>query len=112
MNSCRHSGHVTESSGCRWTTTPMPFGVSGGWFRMSVRQLIQHRIEEGRLPRERTIELWHSPGFGQPCDGCGAAITTAETMCLICGDDWRAFRFHRGCFEVWDAERSLGQHDK
>ena len=77
-----------------------------------VRQLIRHRIEEGRLPRERTIELWQSPGFGQTCDGCGATITTAETMCLICGDDWRAIRFHRGCFEAWDAERSLGQHDQ
>jgi hypothetical protein len=72
-----------------------------------VRQLIRHRIEEGRLPRERTIELWHGPGFGQTCDGCGQAIAVNESMSLICAEDWQALRFHHECFEAWDAERTI-----
>src|SRR4029434_4185263 len=56
------------------------------------RQLIRDRIEKGSLPRDRTIELWHAPGFGQTCDGCGLAITTTDWMCLICADDWRTIR--------------------
>jgi hypothetical protein len=72
-----------------------------------VRQLIRHRIEDGSLPRDRTIELWHGGGYGfsQTCDGCGLTITTADRMSLLCADDWRALRFHADCFQVWDAER-------
>jgi hypothetical protein len=69
------------------------------------RQLIRERIEEGSLPRDRTIELWHAPGFGQTCDGCGFAITTTDWMCLICADDWRAIRLHEECFVLWQDER-------
>jgi hypothetical protein len=50
--------------------------------------------DAGSLPRDRTIELWHGPGFGQTCDGCGLAITATEWMCLMCADDWRAIRLH------------------
>jgi hypothetical protein len=71
----------------------------------AVRHLIRHRIEDGHLPRDRTIELWHGDGFGHTCDGCGLTIATADRMSLICADDWRAFRFHVDCFQVWDAER-------
>jgi hypothetical protein len=73
----------------------------------AVRQLIRHRIDNGRLPRDHTIELWHGDGygFGQTCDGCGLTITTADRMSLLCADAWRALRFHADCFQVWDAER-------
>jgi len=70
-----------------------------------VRQRIRHRIEDGRLPRDRTIELWRGAGFGHTCDGCGLTITTADRMSLICADDWRAVRFHVECFQIWDTER-------
>jgi hypothetical protein len=69
------------------------------------RQLIRDRIEKGSLPRDRTIELWQAPGFGQTCDGCGLAITTTDWMCLICADDWRAIRLHEECFVLWQDER-------
>jgi hypothetical protein len=71
----------------------------------AVRQLIRHLLEDGRLPRDRTIELWQGDSFGHTCDGCGLAIATADKMSLICADDWRAFRFHVDCFQVWDSER-------
>lgn len=73
-----------------------------------VRQLIRLRLQAGQLPRDRTIELWHGPGFGQTCDGCGQAIRTADKMCLLCADDWTVVRLHEGCFAVWDEERRAG----
>jgi hypothetical protein len=72
-----------------------------------VRQLIRRRIEDGRLPLARTIELWHGPGLGQTCDGCGLPIVMADVMSLLCTDDWRAIHFHKDCFLVWTAEKQL-----
>jgi len=71
-----------------------------------VRQLIRYRIEDGRLPRERTIELWHGAGFGQICDGCDLPISTNDGMTLLCSEDWKAIRFHDDCFHAWNAERA------
>jgi hypothetical protein len=76
----------------------------------AVRQLIRCGIEDGRLPRDRTIELWRGPGFDHTCDGCGTTITHADKMSLICADDWRALRFHGECFQVWDSERLVAPH--
>jgi len=71
-----------------------------------VRQLtIRQRLGAGLLPRERTIVLWEGSGFGQICDGCRAPIGTAETMWLLCADDWRAIRLHAQCFALWEEER-------
>jgi hypothetical protein len=70
-----------------------------------VRQLIRDRIDNGSLPCDRTIELWHGPGFGQTCDGCGLAITITDLMYLICADDWRAIRLHEDCFVLWEEEK-------
>jgi len=69
------------------------------------RQLIRQRIQAGQLPRDHTIELWQGPGFGQPCDGCGLAIMSANQMSLVCAEDWRLIRLHAACFALWDEER-------
>ena len=70
-----------------------------------VRQRIRRQIERGTLPRGRTIELWQTPGFGQTCDGCGLTITNADTMSLVCADDWKLIRLHGHCFNLWVEER-------
>jgi len=70
-----------------------------------VRQQIRQRIQAGQLPTDHTIELWHGPGLGKTCDGCGQAITMAERMNLLCAEDWRPIRLHAGCFALWDEER-------
>ena len=73
-----------------------------------LRQLIRLRIRDGRLPRVRTITLWHGRFFGsKACDGCGRTITTSDQMSLLCTDDWSAIRLHDECFQIWDAERQL-----
>lgn len=68
------------------------------------RLIIRQRLQGGRLPHEHTIELWHGPGFGQMCDGCGAPIAHADGMCLMCGEDWQAIRLHYDCFLLWEEE--------
>jgi len=58
-------------------------------------QLIRLRLQDGRLPHDRAVELSFAPGSGQVCDGCGAAITTHQTMMLrLDTEDWCEMRFH------------------
>src|SRR2546426_11590902 len=69
-------------------------------------QLIRLRLQDGRLPHDRAVELSFAPGSGQVCDGCGAAITTHQTMMLrLDTEDWCEMRFHDECFHIWDDER-------
>jgi hypothetical protein len=73
-----------------------------------VRQLIRQRIHDGRLPRDRVIELGYGSGVGQECDGCGTAIEPDQRMTVrICAGDWKTIRLHDDCFQIWDTERSL-----
>jgi len=71
-----------------------------------IRQLIQRRLWDGRLPHESLVELWCGPGTRQTCEGCGTPILPFETMTVrINAADWREMRFHLECFEIWDDER-------
>ena len=70
------------------------------------RQLIRLRLQDGRLPHDRAVELAFGPGSGQVCDGCGAAITMYQMMTLrLDAEDWSEIRFHDECFQIWDDER-------
>src|SRR3989442_13980093 len=52
-------------------------------------QLIRLRLQDGRLPPDRAVELSFAPGSGQVCDT----------------EDWCEMRFHDECFHIWDDER-------
>jgi hypothetical protein len=72
-----------------------------------LRRLIRQRIQDGRLPRHRVIELGFGSGVGQECDACGTAIESDQRMTVrISADDWRTLRLHHSCFEIWNAERA------
>jgi len=74
------------------------------------RQLIRLRLGDGRLPHDRAVELTSGPGSWQVCDGCGAAITTHQTMTLrLDAEDWSEIRLHDECFQIWDEERLKDQ---
>lgn len=45
-----------------------------------IRQLIQRRLWDGRLPYCNSIELSFGPGTGHNCDGCGTAIMLYRWM--------------------------------
>ena len=70
------------------------------------RQLIRLRLQDGRLPHDRAVELAFGPGAGQVCDACGAAVTAHQTMTLrLDAEDWSEIRLHDECFQIWDEER-------
>jgi len=74
----------------------------------ALRQLIRQRIQDGRLPRDDTLELAHGHGIGQVCDGCGAEIARDQSMTVrIDRTNYRTIRLHDECFRIWDAERLL-----
>lgn len=71
-----------------------------------IRQLIQRRLWDGRLPYKACLELSLGPGTGHDCDGCGSVIASHQLMSIrMDGDKWREMRFHEECFEIWDDER-------
>jgi hypothetical protein len=75
-----------------------------------VRQLIQRRLWDGRLPLDDSAQLSLQPGSGQRCDGCGFTISRYQLMTVrIDAHDWREMRFHQECFETWDDERMKAQ---
>jgi len=77
-----------------------------------VRQLIRQRINDGRLPRHRVIELGYGSGVRRECDACGRPIEPYLRMTVrICVEDWRTIRLRDECFQVWDDERSLAERD-
>jgi len=47
--------------------------VISGMNAMLIRQLIQLRLGDGRLPQDRSLEVWSGSGAGT-CDACGVAI--------------------------------------
>ena len=71
-----------------------------------IRQLVQRRLWDGRLPHGQSVEVLYGPGTRHTCDGCGTPIFPRETMTVrLDVEDWREMRFHQGCFEIWDDER-------
>jgi len=78
-----------------------------------VRQLIHRRLEDGRLPHGRMAEVRAQSGDGQLCDGCGAGITTKQTVVSgLAVEDWSHLQFHADCFDIWDVEREAPGRDQ
>ena len=70
-----------------------------------VRQLIQRRLSDSRLPHDDSAELSLGPGTRDRCDGCGFTISRYHLMTVrIDAQDWREMRFHQECFEIWNDE--------
>ena len=75
-----------------------------------VRFVIRRRLEDGLLPRGRTMmRVLDTPGDGQMCDACGANITS-DQMAMVGATlegGRRPRHFHALCFRIWDNERHL-----
>lgn len=71
-----------------------------------VRWRIRARLEDGRLPHGDIAGLIETRGDGHRCDACGAAFETYERAhSAVVIEDWVELWFHRGCLQLWDAER-------
>ena len=73
----------------------------------SLRLVIQAKITEGRLPRERLPRMLTARGNGETCDGCGIPVTTAQRLMEGWDNDRPGVRLHIACFHVWEVERRL-----
>ena len=72
------------------------------------RQLIRRKLQDGRLPWHRAVDISVAPGDGQTCDGCGSPIAkNQQIVWAVATRDWMSIQFHDTCFQIWDAERSL-----
>jgi hypothetical protein len=46
--------------------------------KSTLRLLIQEKLTDGRLPRERLPRMWGGQGAGETCDACGETVTRAQ----------------------------------
>jgi hypothetical protein len=70
-----------------------------------LRHTIRHKIEDGRLPRDRFSSVWGGPSAGETCDACDAVLATEQVVIEGTGLALGPVRFHVQCFQLWDAER-------
>ena len=76
------------------------------------RQVIQRRLQVGRLPHGRVLALPVCRGGGEMCDGCGEPMTRNQKMLWgIAVRDWVSIQFHADCFQIWEVERLLPMNE-
>ena len=69
------------------------------------RQLIRHRLQDGRLPRDRVVRVWEMPGNGHACDGCGLPLAKNQTSVRgIAARDLMSIQLHADCFVILESE--------
>jgi hypothetical protein len=65
--------------------------------------LIRSKLDEHALPWELPAKLYAGYGGGAPCCACGDFILQAQVQYDVSADH-ETFRFHLGCFGLWEAE--------
>jgi len=75
----------------------------------TLRLLVRHKLQDGRLPRSRIGTISIGPGGGNTCDGCEARISKEQLVQEVVLAGGRGARgtiqFHIICFQLWDGER-------
>ena len=74
-----------------------------------LRNLLRHKLRDGRLPHNRVGGITSGPGAGGTCDGCDARIMKGQLMKEVVLAGGRGARgsvqLHIQCFQLWDDER-------
>lgn len=71
----------------------------------TLRLLIQEKLTDGRLPRERLPRMWGGQGAGETCDACGETVTKAQMAMEVLDATGGGVELHIACFLVWEVER-------
>jgi len=73
----------------------------------SLRRLIRHKIQNGRLPHDGIRKVWSSPSDGETCHACDATLVKDQMLMEGVTMDLgrRPLQLHVRCFQVWDHER-------
>ncbi|HEX9818504.1 MAG TPA: hypothetical protein VGD07_02700 [Methylomirabilota bacterium] len=67
-------------------------------------QIIREKVADGRLPVREPVKTWAGYGRGQPCSACELPILAAQAEYEFEDGD-ATYRFHIGCYGLWEAER-------
>ena len=68
--------------------------------------LVRLKIQDGRLPRGRVVQVWEAPSDGQACDICGEPVDRSQKVFWgIAAQDLMSIQFHTERFEIWEIER-------
>ena len=70
--------------------------------------LIAHKLQDGRLPRDRPPRVFGCPGNGEICDACGTAVPKAQMLMEIERTDLQdgtVAKLHASCFQILLSER-------
>ena len=66
-------------------------------------ELIQQKVDDGRLPSTGSRKLWAGYGRDLPCSACDAKIAPSEIEYEVDG-----LRFHGRCYDIWKWVRPGG----
>ncbi len=68
------------------------------------RLLIQRKIRDGRLPRDRAATIFGAPGVGGCCDGCDTPLETTQLVMSVPWPSKKTFAHLRAdCCQLWKA---------
>ena len=70
-----------------------------------LRLLIEAKLADGRLPRERGDRVWGGRGSGETCTVCEDSVSKDQLVMESFGPKGDGLFFHLKCFKIWDHER-------
>jgi hypothetical protein len=73
--------------------------------RDPMRNVIQTKIADGRLPHDHIAEFWVAFGAGETCDACEHVIPDTDLIYEAADARKITVQFHPACFDVWNDER-------
>jgi hypothetical protein len=70
-----------------------------------LRQRVEERVRDGRLPRQLPVRRWagYSRLPERTCSGCGEIITASTVEVEIDAPGFAGLVFHLHCEAVWEA---------
>jgi hypothetical protein len=73
----------------------------------AIRDLIQQKLHDGRLPRGSAPRAFGRPGNWQRCEACEETMPKALLMMEVYLQtrNMKAVRFHGDCYALWNEER-------
>jgi hypothetical protein len=97
----RRDGRVLVHRNCWMRRARMAGKVMAGG--ADVAAVIRAKLADGALPLLPATKVWGGKGNGAACAVCGEAVRDGEYEAEFGG--LITVRFHRVCYEIWDAER-------
>jgi hypothetical protein len=74
----------------------------------ALTEMVREKLDAGALPLDQPLKVWVGIGTRELCAVCEKSILRAQTQYEAEYYDERPpFRFHIGCYGLWESERRL-----